>query len=139
MRGTVGVTRRSVQISGGKRRRSGRLRRLQRCAFSKVVQLMPLSQFLTDYRENFSPGQAGEKDSDHLYQWEAPVSGIKVGLAEQKRLCRPTFPEVTPLLSVRESISTLSRPTSQKIIKTEGQILLTIRIKCAYTQGRKAK
>lgn len=110
-----------------------------RVAFSKVVQLMPLSQFLTDYRENFSPGQAGEKDSDHLYQWEAPVSGIKVGLAEQKRLCRPTFPEVTPLPSVRESISTLSRPTSQKIIKTEGQIPLTMRIKCVYTQGRKAK
>jgi len=37
-------------------------------AISQVVQLMPFSPFLTDYRENFSPGQAGEKDSDHLHQ-----------------------------------------------------------------------
>jgi len=83
------------KIIGQSRSLGPALTDLHRVAFSKVVHLMLFSQLLTDYMENYSPGQAGEKDSNSLHQWEAPVSGIKVGLAEQKRLCRPTFPEVT--------------------------------------------
>lgn len=81
------------RIVGQSRSLGPALTDLHRVAFSKVVQRMPFSQLLTDYRENFSPGQAGEKDSNSLHQWEAPVSGIKVGLAEQKRLCQTDFSE----------------------------------------------